>query len=136
MILTGIDLGRRLYCSNYRRVEQLLNNQSDMIPKVRSFKSMTCFTILREKISMNNFLPSEEFPSAFPVLPLNSSCLLGQCAERTCNLWLTALTLCNYTPVYTVFFILWFTLQANVRHSGNVSCTTGKRFLHDHKMLI
>jgi hypothetical protein len=47
----------------------------------KSFKSMRHFMVLWGKISMNSFLPCEEVPSAFPVLPWNCSYLLGQCSE-------------------------------------------------------
>jgi hypothetical protein len=40
---------------------------------------MKSFMVLREKISLNNFLLCEEVSSAFPVLPLKCSYLLGQC---------------------------------------------------------
>jgi hypothetical protein len=71
------------------------------------------FMVGREKISMNNFLPCEEFPSAFPVLPWKCSYLLGQCipgiidtAELTRKFWLTIGVDLEYTkPVASVKII-------------------------------
>jgi hypothetical protein len=46
------------------------------------WKFMNSFQVVLEKIFMNNFLLSEEIPSAFPKLLGNSSWVLGHCIAQ------------------------------------------------------